>query len=128
VTKQKLFRRGEIWMVDFGQPLGHEQGLQRPAVVISKQELADTAHIHGLLIMVPGTSTEQINPITRQTRISCIKIEPSATNGLANTTYFMSEKLRSISIVRLTHKIGQLTGRDIKALEQCLCLVMDLFA
>ncbi len=128
MIQQKSFHRGEIWMVDFGQPVGHEQGLKRPAVIISKQELADTAHIHGLLIAVPGTSTVQINAKTKQTRISCIKVEPSESNGLANTTYFMSEKLRSFSIARLGRRIGQLSHRDIKALEQCLCLVMDLFA
>jgi mRNA interferase MazF len=128
MIQQKSFHRGEIWMVDFGQPIGHEQGLKRPAVIISKQELADTAHIHGLLIVVPGTSTEQINPKTKQTRISCIRVDPSASNGLSNTTYFMSEKLRSTSISRLGRRIGCLANKDVKALEQCLCLVMDLFA
>src|SRR5258708_3765304 len=101
-------------MVDFGQPLGHEQGMKRPAVIISKQELVETAHIHGLLIVVPGTSTEQINLRTGQTRISCIKAEPTTANGLANITYFMTEKLRSVSIARLERRMGLLANRDIK--------------
>ena len=128
MIQEKSYRRGEIWMVDFGQPLGHEQGLKRPAVIVSKQELADAAHIHGLLIVVPGTSTEQINSRTGQTRISCIKTEPTKANGLANTTYFMSEKLRSISTARLGRRMGLMANKDMKTLEQCLCLVMDLFA
>ncbi|WP_462186821.1 type II toxin-antitoxin system PemK/MazF family toxin [Frankia sp. CcWB2] len=32
-------RRGEVWLVDFGEPIGHEQGLCRPAVVVSADRL-----------------------------------------------------------------------------------------
>ncbi len=128
MTISKSFNRGEIWMVDFGQPLGHEQGSERPAVIISKQELAHSANVHGLLIVVPGTSTEQVSPRTGQTRISCVKVESSKSNGLRNTTYFMSEKLRSASTMRFKRLLGNLENKNFKSLEQCLCLVMDLFA
>jgi mRNA interferase MazF len=128
MTSTIIFQRGDIWMVDFGHPIGHEQGMERPAIIISKAELNNTAHIHGLLIAVPGTKTPQINPHTQQTRVTCIKVDPSPINGLKNTTYFMSEKLRSVSIERFKRKTGRLETNYLKSLEDCLYLVLDLFS
>jgi mRNA interferase MazF len=123
----RTYQRGELWMVDFGQPLRREQGLERPAVIVSKQELANTANIHGLLIVVPGTRTAQINPKTGKTRITCVMVESSSSNGLKGTTYFTAEKLRSVSTARLRRCLGRLEQKHLHDLENCLCLVMDLF-
>ena len=31
-------RRSEVWLLDFGEPMGHEQGWQRPALIVSSDE------------------------------------------------------------------------------------------
>ena len=46
-------RRGEVWLVDFGEPVGHEQGWKRQAVLLSSDHLNDSAA--SLVIVVPVT-------------------------------------------------------------------------
>jgi mRNA interferase MazF len=36
-VSEKPFRRGDIIWLDFGDPVGHEQGGRRPAVVVSPE-------------------------------------------------------------------------------------------
>lgn len=89
-------RRGEIWLLDLGVPLGHEQGWQRPALVVS----SDQWNRHA--------STATVLPLTRvrhglPTRI---EIEPSDRNGLDDTSYARCEDVRSISERRLVHRVG----------------------
>lgn len=48
-------RRGEVWLVDFGDPVGHEQGYRRPAVIVSSNDLK--RGLAGLAIVVATTST-----------------------------------------------------------------------
>src|SRR5581483_12432816 len=48
-------RWAEVWDVDFGNPVGHEQGKQRPAVVVSADWFNETrAQLH---FVVPISST-----------------------------------------------------------------------
>jgi mRNA interferase MazF len=65
-------RRGELWTVDLGWPIGHEHGFQRPALVVS----ADDWNIHAsVLTVLPLTKTRNGFP-TR------VEIEPEPRNGL----------------------------------------------
>ncbi|MDQ3421847.1 MAG: type II toxin-antitoxin system PemK/MazF family toxin, partial [Actinomycetota bacterium] len=45
--------RGEIWLVDFGTPIGHEQGYRRPAMIVSADRMNTSKA--GLVIVVPLT-------------------------------------------------------------------------
>ncbi len=47
--------RGEIWLVDFGTPIGHEQGYQLPAMIVSADRMNTSTA--GLVIVVPLTRT-----------------------------------------------------------------------
>ncbi|MGH3547386.1 MAG: type II toxin-antitoxin system PemK/MazF family toxin [Pseudonocardiaceae bacterium] len=97
-------RRGELWMVDFGTPVGHEQGHRRPAVVVSADRM-NTSRA-GLVIVVPVTRTRRNLP-------SHIEIEP-APSGLRETSYAKCEDVKSVSSERLIHRIG-------RAPESVLC-------
>lgn len=120
------FRRGQIWMVDFGTPIGTELGMEHPAVIVSRQALNERAAAHGRIIVVPGTSTHITNS-KGQTLISHQEVPSSESNGLHHTTYFMSEQIRSVSVQRLRRLVGFIEQSHIKALEDRLCLVLDLF-
>src|SRR5664280_2811918 len=50
-------RRGEVWLVDFGTPVGHEQGFQRPAVVVSDDRLNGSRA--ELVIVIPTITTRR---------------------------------------------------------------------
>jgi len=89
-------RRGEIWLVDFGNPVGHEQGCRRPAVIVSADRM-NTSRA-GLVIVVPVTRTRRDLP-------SHIEIEAGG-SGLRETGYAKCEDVKSVSHERLAHRIG----------------------
>lgn len=125
VATHVMYRRGQIWMVDFGNPIGAEFGMEHPAVIVSHRSLVNTANVIGHLIVVPGTSTrfERGGNLL----VSHQEVPNSAANGLDNTTYFMSEHVRSLSVLRFRRLRGQLESTFLKQLDDRLCLVMDLF-
>ncbi|GAA3530869.1 type II toxin-antitoxin system PemK/MazF family toxin [Aeromicrobium panaciterrae] len=89
-------RRGEIWLIDLGEPIGHEQGWTRPALVVS----SDHWNKHAQTVTVlPITRTRHGFP-TR------VEIEADAANGLDATSYARCEDIRSISERRLVHRTG----------------------
>ena len=89
-------RRGEIWMLDLGEPLGREQGWQRPALIMSSDEWNRHATV---LTVLPVTRTKHDLP-TR------VEIEPDGRNGLTDTSYARCEDIHSISDVRLVRRLG----------------------
>ncbi|MCC7531640.1 MAG: type II toxin-antitoxin system PemK/MazF family toxin [Candidatus Melainabacteria bacterium] len=113
-------------MVDFGNPVGSELGLEHPAVIVSRQEFNNFADKIGRLIIVPGTSTHTVNS-KGETIVTHEEVPASNANGLAHTTYFMSEQVRAISIIRCRRLVGSIEKKHVTSLEQRLCLVMDLF-
>jgi mRNA interferase MazF len=60
-------RRGEVWLVDFGNPIGREQAGRRPAVVVSADRLNES--LAGVVIVVPCTTT-CAHPVTDTVRVS----------------------------------------------------------
>lgn len=118
------YRRGDIWMVDYGNPVGSELGMEHPGVIVSAQGLNNTAA--GRVIVVPGTSSHYTNA-KGQTLLTHQEVPASLTNGLANTTYFMTEQVRSVSTVRLRKLRGNIERNLLRDIEDRLCLVLDLF-
>jgi mRNA interferase MazF len=118
-------RRGEVWLVDFGEPIGHEQGYRRPAVVISSDRL--NASRAGLVVVVPLTTTRRALP-------SHVELEPdgsvgravSAGTGLRETSYAKTEDLKSVSIDRLVHGLGQVPHHVLHRIEHSVTILLDL--
>ncbi len=118
------YRRGDIWMVDFGNPVGTELGMEHPAVIVSIQEL-NKAPIRRVII-VPGTSTRITNAQGQTIRVHHeVPVAPS--NGLHHTTYFMSEQVRTASLIRFRRLVGAMEQGHVREIEDRLCLVMGLF-
>lgn len=89
-------RRGEVWLVDYGEPIGREQSGRRPAVVVSSDLLNGSAA--GVVVVVPLTTTHRDLP-------SHIEIEPGG-SGLADISYAKCEDVKSISEQRLLGRLG----------------------
>lgn len=53
-----MVRRGDLWMCDFGDPVGHEPGYRHPAVVVSATQF----NARGIMIVVPITKTRRGYP------------------------------------------------------------------
>jgi len=89
-------RRGEAWLVDFGQPVGREQAGIRPAVVVSTDSLNEGPA--GVVLVVPVTSARRDLP-------SHIEIEPGE-SGLDHLSYAKCEDVKSVSEQRLIDRLG----------------------
>ena len=89
-------RHGEVWLIDFGEPIGREQAGRRPAVVVSADPLNESRA--GVVIVVPCTTSHRGLP-------SHIEIEPGP-SGLDEVSYAKCEDVKSISEQRLVARLG----------------------
>ncbi len=89
-------RRSEVWLVDFGEPVGREQSGRRPGVIVSADALNDSRA--GIVIVVPCTTTRRGLP-------SHVELDP-ASSGLEEVSYAKCEDIKSISDERLIARLG----------------------
>lgn len=108
--------RGEVHEVELGQPVGHEPGFVRPAVVISADILNNGPG--GLVAVIPITSAAY-------GLRSHIELKPG-TSGLDHTSYARCDQLRVISTDRLRAGRGMLGPDTVRLIEQALRFVLDL--
>ncbi|MGE4398394.1 MAG: type II toxin-antitoxin system PemK/MazF family toxin [Campylobacterales bacterium] len=93
-------KQGEIWLVEFFPKVGSEIAKQRPAVVVSADEI-------GKLPL------KTVAPITEwSTQYGSypwmIRLENSASNGLSKTSAIDCFQIKNFSHDRFVKKIGQL--------------------
>lgn len=108
-------RRGEIWLTDFGVPVGNEQGKVRPALVVSSDRWNGHA---STLTVLPMTRTSHGFP-TR------IEVEPTEQNGLDQTSYARCEDIRAISERRLLRPLGRVDPVVMLSVSKTLRLFLD---
>jgi mRNA interferase MazF len=109
-------KRGEIWTVDFGEPVGHEQAYRRPAVVVSSDRL--NASRAELVIVVPLTRTRRGLP-------SHVEIAPDG-SGLAGPSYAKTEDVKSVSTHRLVRRLGRAQAPNLDEIGRALLMLLDL--
>jgi mRNA interferase MazF len=109
-------RRGEIWIVDFGVPLGREQSGRRPAVVVSADRLNDGPA--GLVIVVPCTTAARGLP-------SHVELDP-VRSGLDQISYAKCEDMKSISIERLVGRTGTAGSDAMCSIGRAVRFLLDL--
>ncbi len=89
-------RRGEIYLADLGDPVGHEQAFVRPVLVLSAQPWLDSNP--PVVVVAPLTRT-------RRESATVVEVEPGS-SGLAETSYVKCEDLRAVSVARLERRFG----------------------
>jgi mRNA interferase MazF len=109
-------RRGEVWLVDFGEPVGREQSGRRPAAVVSADPL--NASRAGVVIVVPTTTTPRGLP-------SHVEIDPSGA-GLDEVSYAKCEDVKSISEQRLIARLGVLPDAVLFDIARVLRFLLDI--
>lgn len=109
-------RRTDVWLVDFGDPVGREQSGSRPAVVVSADALNDSKA--GVVIVVPTTTTVRDLP-------SHVEIDPRD-SGLDETSYAKCEDVKSISEQRLITRLGAVGEEAMFQIARALLFLLDL--
>ena len=108
-------RRGEIWLVDFGVPVGHEQAGRRPAVIVSADPLNESRA--GIVIVVPCTTTRRGLP-------SHVELD-AVSSGLDDITYAKCEDIKSISDERLIARLGDAPIDSLFEITRSLRFLLD---
>lgn len=107
MTTQRIDpRRGEVWRVDFAPSVGQEQQKVRPAIVVSS---ANAGRLE-LRIVVPVTSHKP----GREELAWLVPLEPSSVNGLSLPGHADAFQVKSLSLERFGHKLGNLSEGDLK--------------
>jgi mRNA interferase MazF len=102
----------QLWVVDFGTPLGHEQGGIRPAIVVGSA--IHCAFPIGMAMVVPLT--------TRDRGLDHHVLISSASSGLHRPSWARTEEIHTISVGRFTQPgpIGMASPDEITELREWL--------
>jgi mRNA interferase MazF len=103
--------RGDIYLCDFGDPLGHEPAFRRPAVLISAPELSR----FGLPIVLPVTRTKRDYP-------THVEVE----GALPVTSYVQCEQIRAVAAERLVRRVGTLDALVLLKVETVLRRILEI--
>ncbi len=109
-------RRGEVWLVDFGEPVGREQSGRRPAVVVSADPLNESRA--GVVIVVPTTTTHLDLP-------SHVEVDASD-SGLREVSYAKCEDIKAVSDQRLIGRLGAVNDEVTFQIARALRFLLDL--
>ncbi len=108
--------RGEIWLVSLGAARKGEPGKNRPAVVISADEL------------LGGVEDELIVVIPLSTSRAPSKLRPpvSSMTGIDSDSTAIPRAIRAVSRRRLLRRLGRLEPETLAAVERALATVLAL--
>jgi mRNA interferase MazF len=109
-------RRGDVWLVDFGVPVGREQGYRRSAVVVSSDML--NSGPGGLTIVVPITTVHRGLPLH-------VEVEPGG-SGLDEVSYAKCEDVKSVSVERLAYRFGAASPEALDRIRHVLRYLLEL--
>ena len=107
--------KGDVWLVDIPETVGHEQYGTRPAVV-----LAEITH-YLIVVIVPITKNMDIASVPFTTTI-----QPSTSNGLTVPSVALGLQIRAVNKKRLIRKLGVLDSADLAKLDAQLKKMLQL--
>ena len=110
-------KQGEIWLVEFFPKVGSEIAKQRPAVIVSADEIG----ILPLKTVVPITEwSSQYSSYPWM-----IKIENNIQNGLSKTSAVDCFQIKNFSHDRFINKIGQLDSDTIYKIHTTIAKTLN---
>lgn len=110
--------RGEVWFVRLDPVEGHEQGGERPCLVVSNNQLNQSGR--GLVWVIPITSQERSYP----TRIPLADGEA----GTTKQSWVIGEQIRCVSKGRLRRRCGDVAPNTMTRVQEMLRLLLALDA
>lgn len=111
-------RRGEIWLVSLGAARRGEPGKNRPAIVISVDEIAAGVE-HELFVVVPVSSSRAP---------SMLRPKVSPAEGIDDESAAICRGVRAVSRSRLLRPIGRLQPETLREVERALAMILGLDA
>lgn len=109
-------RQGEVWAVDLDPVRGHEQGGERPALILSVDKWNEGPA--GLVVVAPITKAFKGVPLH-------VRIDPPE-GGFKVPSYVKPEDVRSISTERLTARWGAVQHATLAAVVRRVHLLLHI--
>lgn len=109
-------RRGEIWLVSLGAARKGEPGKNRPAIVLSVDEIVAGVE-HELFVVVPVSSSRAP---------SALRPQVSAEEGIDGESTAICRGIRAVSRSRLLRPIGRARPETVREVEQALAMILGL--
>jgi|SRR5919204_6875058 mRNA interferase MazF len=109
-------RRGEIWLVSVGAARKGEPGKNRPAIVISVDEIVAGVE-NELFVVVPVSSSRA--PSSLRPRVS-------RDEGIDDESAAICRGVRAVSRSRLLRPIGRLKPETLSDVERALATILGL--
>jgi len=112
----RVVQRGDIFWANLDPTIGVEIKKVRPVIVVSNNAINQRSQ---LVIIVPlTTNVERLSP-------SHVLI-PRGEGGLNQDSKALTEQIRAMDKQRLTGKIGALSERFLRLIEQAICNSLDM--
>jgi mRNA interferase MazF len=109
-------RRGEVWLVSLGAVREGEPGKNRPAVVVSVDDLC-TGAPEELIVIVPLSSSRAP---------SALRPEVPVGDGIDRPSRAICRGIRSVARARLLHRVSTLSPDVLAEIERVLGLILGL--
>ncbi len=109
-------RRGEIWIASLGAARTGEPGKNRPAIVVSVDELTTNA-TDELIVVVPLSSSLAPSPL---------RPEVSPTDGVDRTSRAVCRAVRALARGRLLERAGAVMPATLAEIDRALALILGL--
>ena len=101
-------KRGEVWLVDFGQPSGPEQAGERPGIILQDDRFTD---IYVTLIVVPVTSNLKRGEMPTTVFI------PAGEAGLSKDSVVLCHQIQVRGKIRMKKYLGKLSPERLSEVE-----------
>ncbi len=105
-------RRGEVWWVDFEPARGGEVRKVRPAVILSN-DLANE-HLNRLQVVPLTSNTGRVYP------------SEAVVEAAGQSSKAMADQLTTVAKQRLSSRLGELSRKDLAAVERAVKVQLHL--
>lgn len=109
-------RRGEIWLVALGAARKGEPGKNRPAIVISVDEISSGLE-EELIVVVPVSSSRAP---------SALRPEISPDEGIERASVAVCRGVRAVTRKRLLRPLGEIKQNTLREVEQALEVILGI--
>ena len=116
MSAEKLYKRGDVLLIDFDPIRGSEQGKIRPAVVIQN----DVANKYSPVLIVSAITSNLRAPHPTDVEIF------APTGGLSKNSKILLNQIRTVDKVRVIQKLGHLPDEIMCKVDEALKISLGL--